>query len=75
MEMHMMYQSQKLYHLLQWLKTSSFVVLVEGILGTSIIFYSLRQNEAVNLWTICGACLVVICIWQVQARFPDRDWM
>ena len=71
----MMYQSQKLYHLLQWLKTSSFVVLVEGILGTSIIFFSLRQNEAVNLWTICGACLVVICIWQVQARFPDRDWM
>ena len=71
----MMYRLQKLYRLLQWLKTSSFIVLVEGILGTSIIFYSLRQNEAVNLWTIWGACLVVICIWQVQARFPDRDWM
>jgi hypothetical protein len=54
---------------------SDFVVLMEGILGASIIFYSLGQNDGVNLWTICGAALLVICIWQVQARFPDRDWM
>jgi hypothetical protein len=71
----MMYLSPKLYRVLQWLKMSDFVVLMEGILGASIIFYSLGQNDGVNLWTICGAAILVICIWQVQARFPDRDWM
>jgi hypothetical protein len=68
----MVRRSQKLRRLLQWLNTSGFIF-AEGILGTSIIFYSLRQSEAINLWAICGAGLVVICFWQILARFPDRD--
>jgi hypothetical protein len=70
----MVLRAQKLRRLLQWLNTSGFIF-AEGILGTSIIFYSLQQSEAISLWAICGAGLVVICIWQILARFPDRDWL
>ena len=71
----MMHRSQKLYGILQWLKTSDLVVLVAGVLGTLSIFRGLRESDVVNFWVICGSVILIICLWQIQARLPDRDWM
>ena len=69
-----MNRSQMLYRILHWFKRSELALPLEGALGTLLIFYGLSQIDCINLWTILGASLLILCILQIQARLPDRDW-
>ena len=52
---------------------SNLIILMECILSASMILYGLQQSDGINIWIVVGAFFAVIGIWQVQARFPDRD--
>jgi hypothetical protein len=46
---------------------------MECILSVSMILYGFQQSDGINIWIGVGAVFAIIGIWQVQARFPDRD--